>query len=146
MRGVTRRKTLALIGGGALVAASAGVGIIGYTSQAGLVRLVLEKYLGPVHITERDLTQFMDEFLGEKPWLMPTRKLAKGYEIALRTGTGDIALGALLQEDQGRIELFERRLLGAFHQKTDIGLRQSADEAISYLETATCANPFAVLT
>lgn len=142
MTGLSRRTALGLIGGGAVVAVGGAVAI-GATSDAGLVRAVLERYLGRLRMADADLAAFIADFTDGKSWLMPQGKLARGYQIAHAVGADGAALSVLGGADRAGIELFERRMLGAFHTTTDIGFRTSPDDTVSYIGETACLNPFA---
>ncbi|MGB3554807.1 MAG: hypothetical protein WBA25_09220 [Jannaschia sp.] len=145
MSRVTRRTAIGVLAGGTVAVAIGGAVAIRATSPAGLVRGTLERYLGPVRISEADLDAFIADFTAGKDWLMPDGKLAQGYELANAVGLGGPAASVLAEEDRSRIELFERRVLGAFHSRTDVGWRQSAEDEVTYLGASGCGNPFATL-
>jgi len=143
MRRVTRRTmlTLTAVGTGTLVM-SGGTAFV-LTSETGLVRRTLEYHLGPVPIDDGQLRDFVADYTKGKSWLLPGIKLAKGYELALASGSREIGLKMLSSEDRARIQTFERRLLGAFFVKTNFAFRNDAADAVVYMGNAACLNPFA---
>lgn len=143
MSGVTRRKVLTAIGGGAALAAAGGAVAIGTTSPAGLVRATIEHAIGPVRISEADLVAFTEDFMAQKPWIMPTAKLAAGYQLALTLGADRPALAVVSDADRAALENFSRRILGVFFERTDVGWRTGPDDPVHYAGDLVCNNPFA---
>jgi hypothetical protein len=140
---ITRRRALAVASGAAVAAAGGSVAIRG-TSQTGLIRGALERYLGPVRIAEPDLAAFAADFSADRSWLMPSGKLAVGYQLAVDLGLAAPALAAVGAADRDRIAHFERRLLAAFVETTDVGWRQTGSDPVRYFGRVACNNPYAI--
>ncbi|WP_230279797.1 hypothetical protein [Croceicoccus sp. Ery15] len=141
----TRRAILGSTAAAAITVSAIGGWTLAKTSPIGLLRQTLERYLGPVPISNDELDRFLSAVTGDKPWLFPTRKLAATYEVALDHGITDIITPYLPDDDQAQILLFERRILGAFVSMTNYGLRSGQDDEVIYIDNQACINPYANL-
>lgn len=143
MTHLTRRSALVLLAGTAGTAVAGGYALTREVGATDLVRSVLERHLGPITIAEPELSAFVASFAQGQEWLIPSGKLAAGYETAHDIGLVGPARGLLSADDLARIDLFERRLLGEFHQQTTFGFRQGQDDPVAFVSQTACLNPFA---
>ena len=138
---LSRRSTLALIGGGTLAVAG-GAAFVATLSDEELVRRVLEHHLGPFEMEEDEMAAFVAGFREQRGWMFPAQKLSILYGTAARFDMSEMTYD--LPGNRGAdIERFERQLLGEFHLLTDVGLRASPETPVYYLGPTACLNPFA---
>lgn len=139
---LSRRSTITLLGGGALVLGG-GAAFVAVQSDEELVHAVLERHLGRIEMAREDIAAFLSDFRQRWPWLFPAGKLATVYGAAERLDIADITRKRLPRGRGDDLERFERHLLGEFYIKTDISFRSSPEDPVHYLGPIACLNPFA---
>ncbi|MER8530850.1 hypothetical protein [Mesorhizobium sp. M1272] len=139
---VSRRVVLGLLGGGV---ASMGLAYAWVRSfaQEDLVRMVLERHLGPLNMPENELRSFTQEFRAQRPTTFPTENLAAISALLEKLRLASAARPILPGGRAQRLEHFERWLLADFHLLTDYAWRQSPGDPIRFTGPQPCANPFA---
>jgi hypothetical protein len=140
---VTRRTALAILAGGIASTGIAAAAVSSFTDE-DLVRVTLEKYLGPLNMRIEHLQQFVLEFHNRNPWIFPGGKVA---DVVTLTET--VKLGKareLLPQDKRRdLRRFDRWVVAEFHMLTDYAWRSSPDDPIRFTGWHPCTNPFANL-
>ncbi|MER8983494.1 hypothetical protein [Mesorhizobium sp. M0870] len=141
---VSRRVVLGLLGGGV---ASMGLAYAWVRSFAheDLVRMVLERNLGPVNMAENELRSFTQEFRAQRPTTFPTENLTGVSALLEKLRLASAARPILPGDRAQRLEHFERWLLADFHLLTDYARRQSPGDPIRFTGPQPCANPFAII-
>ncbi|RWX61371.1 hypothetical protein, partial [Mesorhizobium sp. M2A.F.Ca.ET.039.01.1.1] len=121
---VSRRVVLGLLGGGV---ASIGLAYVTVRSFAheDLVRMVLERYFGPLNMAENELRSFTQEFRAQRPTTFPTENLADVSALLEKLRLASAARPILPGDRGQRLEHFERWLLADFHLLTDYAWRRS---------------------
>ncbi|MER8396252.1 hypothetical protein NKH10_31275 [Mesorhizobium sp. M1340] len=144
MIAVSRRVVLGLLGGGV---ASIGLAYVSVRSFAheDLVRMILERHLGPLTMAENELRSFTQEFRAQRPTTFPTENLADVSALLEKLGLASAARPILPGDRAQRLEHFERWLLADFHLLTDYAWRQSPGDPIRFTGPQPCANPFAII-
>lgn len=140
---VTRRSALAILAGGV---ASTGVAYaaVASFSDEDLVRVTLEKYLGPLNMRIEHLQQFVLEFRNRNPWIFPSEKLGDAITLLETTRLGQ-ARGLLPKQKRRDLRHFDRWTVAEFHMLTDYAWRSSPDDPIRFTGWQSCTNPFATL-
>ncbi|RWB54360.1 MAG: hypothetical protein E5W15_08885 [Mesorhizobium sp.] len=141
---VSRRVVLGLLGGGV---ASIGLAYVTVRSFAheDLVRMVLERYFGPLNMAENELRSFTQEFRAQRPTTFPTENLADVSALLEKLRLASAARPILPGDRGQRLEHFERWLLADFHLLTDYAWRRSPGDPIRFTGSQPCANPFAII-
>lgn len=139
---LTRRTTLAFIGGGVIAIGTGGT-FVANMSDEQLVHAVLERHLGRLVMARDEMAAFLSDLRSRRPWLFPDQKLSVIYRSAERLGLADITRKNLPGGRGDNLERFERHLLGDFHAQTDVAFRSSVEDPIHYLGFSACLNPFA---
>lgn len=134
-----------IVGGAAIAVASTTGWSVATASTNNHVRMILEKYLGPINIDELHLHAFAAAFVEQKQHLVPGYKLAVAAQAAMKAGLDSTFRSMLPENDLQKLERFERLLLGDFHVMTDYPWRQNANDPISFVNATGCQNPFAIL-
>ena len=140
---VTRRTALAIVAGGIASTGIAAAAVSSFTDE-DLVRVTLEKYLGPLNMRIEHLQQFVLEFHNRNPWIFPGGKVADVVTLAETVKLGKAR--ELLPQDKRRdLRHFDRWVVAEFHMLTDYAWRRSPDDPIRFTGWQPCTNPFANL-
>ncbi|MES0214144.1 hypothetical protein NKL07_01665 [Mesorhizobium sp. C280B] len=142
---ISRRVVLGLLGGGVASIALAYASLRSFAHE-DLVRMVLERHLGPLNMAENELRSFTQEFRAQRPTTFPTEKLsgrfrASGEAQACIRRPSHPTPATVRQQ----LEHFERWLLADFYLLTDYPWRQSPGDPIRFTGPEPCANPFAII-
>lgn len=138
------RRTL-IVGGTAVAIASSSGWKLASASSDSHVRMILEKYLGPINMDELHLHAFAAAFAERRKHQMPGYKLAMAARTAMAAGLDGPFRAFLGEDDLQQLVHFERMLLGDFHLMTDYPWREDTKDAIRFVNANGCQNPFAVL-
>lgn len=133
-----------IVGGAAIAVASSAGWTVATASTSSHVRMILEKYLGPINIDELHLHAFAAAFAKQKQHFMLGRKLALAAQAAMTAGLDGPFRSIIGEKDLQELERFERLLLGDFHVMTDYPWRENAGDPIRFVNAPGCQNPFAV--
>lgn len=139
---VSRRVVLGLLGGGVASIGLAYASVRCFADEE-LVRMVLERHLGPLDMAENELRSFTQEFRAQRPTTFPTENLAAVFALLEKLRLASAARPILPGDRAQRLEHFDRWLLADFHLLTDYAWRQSPGDPIRFTGPQPCANPFA---
>jgi len=143
MMKITRRSALALVAGG-LASTGIAYAAVSSFSDEDLVRVTLERYLGPLNMRIEHLQQFVLEFRNRNPWIFPNEKLSDAVTLV-----EELKLGAvrrlLPHEKREDLVHFDRWVIAEFHVLTDFAWRSSPNDPIRFTGWQSCTNPFANL-
>ena len=140
---ITRRTALTVLAGGIASTGFAAAAISSLTDE-DLVRVTLERYLGPLNMRIEHLQQFVLEFRNRNPWIFPSAKLADAV-ILTQTMKLDRARVLLPREKRRDLRHFDRWVIAEFHMLTDYAWRGSPDDPVRFTGWHPCTNPFADL-
>jgi hypothetical protein len=136
---ISRRSVLGLLGGGVASLGLAYASVRSFTDE-DLVRMVLERCLGPLNMADDELRSFTQQFRTQRPTTFPTKNLA---DIAASLEKLRLSYAVLPGDRAQRLEHFERWVLADFHVLTDYAWRQSPNDPVHYTGPQACQNPFA---